>query len=79
MWCRESLAPYGVDPVFKVGTTLYNPDLDNEDSMVSFYNCSELDFKPTYNTQDPDALVRHLICCHMSEVSAVSISVQHCC
>ncbi|KAK9819873.1 hypothetical protein WJX72_003501 [[Myrmecia] bisecta] len=48
-------APYGVDPVFKLGATLYNPDLDNEASVTSFYNCSELTFSPTYNIPDPAA------------------------
>ena len=53
-----SLAPYGVDPVFKLGTELYNPDLDNTNSLVTFYNCSELTFNATYNVRDPDSLVR---------------------
>ena len=55
---EESLAPYGVDPVFKLGTNLYNPDLDNTNSLVTFYNCSELTFNATYNVRDPDSLVR---------------------
>ncbi|KAF5832196.1 hypothetical protein DUNSADRAFT_12003 [Dunaliella salina] len=37
--------PYGVDPVFKRGTSLYNPDFDDIDSEIvaSIYNCSALD------------------------------------
>lgn len=43
-------ASYGVDPVFKMGSTLYNPDLfDPQDAfMLGFYNCSQL-AKPTYD------------------------------
>ena len=43
------LAPYGIDPVFKLGTTLYNADLDNEEDTVQYYNCSLLSYKPTYD------------------------------
>eukprot|EP00983_Pelagomonas_calceolata_P123790 1161045-Pelagomonas_calceolata.AAC.13 len=37
--------PYGVDPVFKRGTSLYNPDFDDIDLEIvaSIYNCSALD------------------------------------
>ena len=38
------LAPYGIDPVFKLGTTLYNADLDNEEDTVQYYNCSLLSY-----------------------------------
>ena len=41
-------APYGVDPVFKSGTTLYNPDLDSAEAVHVYYNCSALP-APTYN------------------------------
>ena len=51
------LRPYGVDPVFKYGTALYDPDLDNTASMVSYYNCSAL-AAPTYNATATDAAVR---------------------
>jgi len=46
--------PYGVDPVFKRGTTLYNPDFDDVDSEIvaSTYNCSELvDEEPRWVSQ----------------------------
>ena len=35
--------PYGVDPVFKRGTSLFNPELDpqtNPEQLLVFYNCS---------------------------------------
>lgn len=35
-----TLAAYGVDPVFKLGSSLYNADLDNEVSITGLYNCS---------------------------------------
>jgi hypothetical protein len=43
-------ASYGVDPVFKMGSTLYNPDLFNpqDEFMLGFYNCSQVP-SPTYN------------------------------
>lgn len=39
-----SLAPYGVDPVFKRGTSSYDPDLDDADGAIvtQYYNCSEV-------------------------------------
>lgn len=37
-----------MDPAFKLGTDLYNPDLDNVASMAAYYNCSALG-SPTYN------------------------------
>ena len=46
------LAPYGIDPVFKLGTTLYNADLDNEQDTVQYYNCSLLSYKPTYDVSN---------------------------
>lgn len=44
---------YGVDPVFKQGSSLYNPDLDNNQTIASYYNCSRLRIEPTYNVEDP--------------------------
>lgn len=41
-------APYGVDPVFKLGTSLYNPDLDSAAGVAQWYNCSAL-AAATYN------------------------------
>lgn len=40
--------PYGVDPVFKMGTSLYNPDLLG--GVTARYNCSLLP-QPTYNVE----------------------------
>lgn len=48
---------YGVDPIFKIGTALYNSDLDNVDSTVSFYNCSLLPTSPSFNIPDPNIAV----------------------
>eukprot|EP00873_Tetraselmis_striata_P015466 jgi/Tetstr1/435730/TSEL_024629.t1 len=42
---------YGVDPVFKRGADMYNPDLDNELSVSNYYNCSVLQ-DPTYVIPD---------------------------
>ncbi|GMH41042.1 hypothetical protein BSKO_08952 [Bryopsis sp. KO-2023] len=47
-----SAQSYGVDPAFKLGTSLFNADIDNEESMVVYYNCSELNVA-TYDLQDP--------------------------
>ena len=41
-------APFGVDPVFKLGTNDYNQGLDNQDSKAQYYNCSEEVAYPTY-------------------------------
>ncbi len=41
-------APYGVDPIFKSGTSLYNPDLDSAEAVAVYYNCSAL-ATATYN------------------------------
>ncbi|KAA6428169.1 MAG: hypothetical protein FRX49_01765, partial [Trebouxia sp. A1-2] len=51
------LAAYGVDPVFKSGTDLYNSDLDDETDTVSFYNCSTLGYNATYNIPNTDTAV----------------------
>lgn len=51
------LAAYGVDPVFKSGTDLYNADLDDETDTVSFYNCSTLGYNATYNIPNTDTAV----------------------
>ena len=49
-----STQPYGVDPVFVMGSTLFDPDLDNEKSLVTFYNCSEIpEPERVYNIDDP--------------------------
>jgi hypothetical protein len=50
----EDLRPYGVDPVFKRGTDLYNPDFDdlNHTIVLQYYNCSQFDGKPTYDIVD---------------------------
>lgn len=39
-----SLAPFGVDPVFKRGTSSYDPDLDDAEGRIveQHYNCSEV-------------------------------------
>eukprot|EP00238_Polyblepharides_amylifera_P010194 CAMPEP_0196599430 /NCGR_PEP_ID=MMETSP1081-20130531/94852_1 /TAXON_ID=36882 /ORGANISM="Pyramimonas amylifera, Strain CCMP720" /LENGTH=1166 /DNA_ID=CAMNT_0041925201 /DNA_START=11 /DNA_END=3511 /DNA_ORIENTATION=+ len=39
---------YGVDPVFKLGTTLYDPDLDYEETITKYYNCTDLENGGTY-------------------------------
>ncbi|GLC33126.1 hypothetical protein PLESTB_000367500 [Pleodorina starrii] len=46
----QTIASYGVDPVFKRGTTSYNPDFDDAAGIkvLEFYNCSVLS-TPTYN------------------------------
>lgn len=48
------LSAYGVDPVFKSGTDLYNNDLDDEADTVSFYNCTTLGYDATYNVPNTD-------------------------
>jgi hypothetical protein len=37
-----STASYGVDPVFVMGSSLFDPDLDNVKSLLLHYNCSKL-------------------------------------
>lgn len=54
MLAGPDLSAYGVDPVFKSGTDLYNNDLDNEADTVSFYNCTTLGYAPTYNIPNTD-------------------------
>ena len=47
---------FGVDPVFKRGAQMYNPDLDNELAVTSYYNCTNLTLGedgPSYNLPDP--------------------------
>jgi hypothetical protein len=39
---------YGVDPVFKLGTPMFNPDYDNVKTVTKIYNCTEI-ANPTYN------------------------------
>ena len=60
--CRreKSTESYGVDPIFKAGTTLYDPDLDNAESAIRFYNCSELP-SPSYHRLDPYASTERYI------------------
>lgn len=47
------ISQFGVDPVFKRGAEIYNPDLDNELAVTTYYNCSLLSIEPTYNIPDP--------------------------
>lgn len=56
-YAGNNVDAYGVDPIFKVGTALYNSDLDNVDSTVSFYNCSLLPTPPSFNIPDPHVAV----------------------
>jgi hypothetical protein len=45
---------YGVDPVFVRGSTLFDPDLDNEKSLLLYYNCSDIPVEEQiYNRPDP--------------------------
>jgi hypothetical protein len=51
----RDISSYGVDPVFKLGTPMYNPDYDNFETLTKVYNCTEfanpaLGVYPTYNT-----------------------------
>ena len=49
-----STEPYGVDPVFVMGSSLFDADLDNARSINSFYNCSEIPAADQiYNNEDP--------------------------
>jgi hypothetical protein len=49
-----STVPYGVDPVFVMGSTLFDPDLDNARSLNTFYNCSDIPIADQmYNETDP--------------------------
>ncbi len=56
-YAGPDLSAYGVDPVFKSGTDLYNADLDDETDTVSFYNCSTLGYNATYNIPNTDTTV----------------------
>eukprot|EP00192_Tetraselmis_astigmatica_P001702 CAMPEP_0117652658 /NCGR_PEP_ID=MMETSP0804-20121206/2750_1 /TAXON_ID=1074897 /ORGANISM="Tetraselmis astigmatica, Strain CCMP880" /LENGTH=1606 /DNA_ID=CAMNT_0005458731 /DNA_START=90 /DNA_END=4910 /DNA_ORIENTATION=+ len=53
--CTGSLdtSTYGVDPVFKRGANMYNSDLDNQLSVTTYYNCSNLGADPMYDLVDP--------------------------
>lgn len=46
--------PYGVDPVFRLGTTLYDPILNDVGmiNMANFYDCTQLK-NATYDYFDP--------------------------
>ena len=58
-----SIEPYGVDPVFVMGSTLFDPDLDNEKSLLHFYNCSEIpEAQRVYNLEDPYSSSGACIC-----------------
>jgi hypothetical protein len=49
-----STTSYGVDPVFVRGSSLFDPDLDNEKSLLLYYNCSDVPAdKQIYNQVDP--------------------------
>jgi hypothetical protein len=48
-------APFGVDPVFKLGTTIYNSALDNPELLARYYNCSATISSPTY-AEDENAV-----------------------
>ena len=39
----RDVSSYGVDPVFKLGTPLYNADYDNFETLTKVYNCSEFE------------------------------------
>lgn len=39
---------YGVDPVFKLGTPMFNPDYDNTKTITKIYNCTKI-ANATYN------------------------------
>jgi len=43
--CTEGLTtlPYGVDPVFNLGTSQYELDMDTPETVRQYYNCSELE------------------------------------
>ena len=51
-----STSSYGVDPVFVMGSTLFDPDLDNVKSLLHYYNCSKMpEDEQVYNILDPFA------------------------
>ena len=39
----RDVSSYGVDPVFKLGTPLYNADYDNFETITKVYNCSDFE------------------------------------
>jgi hypothetical protein len=47
----SSTAPYGIDPVFKRGAELYEPDFDTPEEKEIYYNCSDIRGTPTFNVQ----------------------------
>ena len=81
MHTGPDLSAYGVDPVFKSGTDLYNNDLDNEADTVSFYNCSTLGYNATYNIPNSDTslTVRPpvLACCMLHSFAPASVLPLH--
>lgn len=52
----ESIAPFGVDPVFKLNTNIYNQGLDNADSTLRYYNCTDPDVIPNPTYMDDSSL-----------------------
>jgi Polycystin cation channel len=63
-----SVRAYGVDPVFVMGSSLFDPDLDNAKSLLEHYNCSDLPTETqVYDLPDPysktDALVNRAPYC----------------
>ena len=53
----RDISSYGVDPVFKLGTPMYNPDYDNFETLTKVYNCTEFSnpaagVYPTYNNSN---------------------------
>jgi len=53
----RDISSYGVDPVFKLGTPLYNADYDNFETLTKVYNCTEFTnpaagVYPTYNMSE---------------------------
>ena len=36
----RDISSFGIDPVFKLGTPLYNADYDNYETITRVYNCS---------------------------------------
>jgi hypothetical protein len=57
----RDIASYGVDPVFKLGTPLYNADYDNYETLTKVYNCSEFSgnvdgLSATYNDGSDDSV-----------------------
>ena len=58
----RDVSSYGVDPVFKLGTPLYNADYDNYETLTKVYNCSafeaNLGVAATYNDGTDPAVTK---------------------